>query len=495
MTRISDDPHSREYRSLPRLVRDLVNDAGTLVRGEITLLRLEVAQTLRAIGRRVGQMMFGGSMALGGLLALGSFAVVGLGLLLGGRYWLSALLVGILLFVGGAATVFLGVRSIGRAMSPPRETIASIRKTREWISDEVRSIEPGLKLGAGRAADQPDRLDSAPRSGTSSAGTLESSASGVSASVTPAGVGSGLPAAEFPSVGEGRVEESLAASTERAGGDRLRSLLGRLRAEIQADDVPGQAAKVAYYMFLSLPPAILVLFGLTGIFGGDGVANFIMDRARGILPGSLDDPDSAVSLVSRFVDQVVHENAPGPLSIGLVLGLWSSSAMFVAIAEALNVAYGVEETRPWVRRRLTAVGVMLVFLLLFLAGSALIIAGPQMTDLLPFGGAARSVWNFVQWPAASVLTVAAMFLVYYVLPNRDQRAAGMPVLWGALTATALWLIGTSGFRVYVANFSSYSDSYGFVGAILVLLLWMYLTGFTILVGGELAAELERGRWK
>ncbi len=475
----------RRRRTLPRMVRDLVNDAGAMLRQEIRLLRLEVSEIVREIARRSGQMAVGGSIVVGGLLALGAFVIVGGGMVLGERYWLSALLTGILLLAGGAAMIFLGARNVGRSLNPPKETIASLKRTGEWVGEELEDLRAGvlqtsersLPMGTplrivdegSRAAPLPVVVDSAELRRMDRAGAS-------------AGVHSVSRSASAAPAQEQNDDDAN-------DGGKL-ALLRRLGAEIAADDVMGNAAKIAYYMFLSLPPAILVLFGLTGMFGGEGVANLIMEQAQRALPGSIDDPDSAAALVASFVEQVVHENAPGPLSIGLVLGLWSSSAVFAAITDSLNVAYGIEESRPWVKKRLLAVGVMLAFLLLFLSGSALIIAGPHITSFLPFDDVVRTVLNIVQWPAAAALVVAAFFLVYYVLPNRDQRASKRILLGSAAIATGLWLIGTSGFRVYVANFASYSESYGFIGAILVLLLWMYLTGIIILVGGEIGSELE-----
>jgi membrane protein len=262
--------------------------------------------------------------------------------------------------------------------------------------------------------------------------------------------------------------------------------LKRLWFEILDDDVAGEAAKVAYFAFLSLPPAFLVLFALTGMFGGDETATRIADQLERTLPSS------ASELIDDFVQDVVHEQAPGPLSFGFLLALWASSNVFMALGGALNKAYDVEENRSWVKRRLLAVGVMLVSALFLLVSSIVIFAGPSITAAVNLFGAAELLWTVLQWPLALLMVVAAFWIVYYVLPARDQKRDRSVILQGATAAALLWIATTATFRVYIANFASYSDTYGFLGAVIVLLLWLYITGIVVLAGGEINSELQ---WK
>ncbi|MDQ3555647.1 MAG: YihY/virulence factor BrkB family protein [Gemmatimonadota bacterium] len=268
---------------------------------------------------------------------------------------------------------------------------------------------------------------------------------------------------------------------ERAGEE---SLPRRVWSQAQADDVLGGAAQIAYFFFLSLPPAILVLFGLTGFFGGQGVADWLTGQLQTALPAE------ASGLIQRFVDQVVHENAPGPFSIGLVLALWASSNVFTALTKTLNDAYGVEESRPWWKQRIVSLGVMLTCGVLFLAGSAVLIAGPQIAGALQLGGVADLAWTVLQWPLAFAIVVATFWIIYYVLPNRDQKRSKGTLVKASAIAAALWLLATLAFRIYISNFGSYGETYGLLGTVIVLLLWMYITGVVILVGGEVASEME-----
>ncbi|MBA4158648.1 MAG: YihY/virulence factor BrkB family protein [Gemmatimonadetes bacterium] len=265
---------------------------------------------------------------------------------------------------------------------------------------------------------------------------------------------------------------------------REESLPKQLWRNVREDDVLNQAAGLAYFAFLSLPPAFLVLFALTGFFGGAETAEWITLQLTALLP------DETATLVDGFVQNVVYEQAPGPFSIGLLLAIWAASNVFMAISRALNTAYQIEDPRPWVKQRAIAAGVMFLFIVLFLSGSAVLIAGPQIADALDLYGVAGAAWTVAQWILPVALIVAAIWMAYYFLPARDQKRSNREILIGAAAAAAVWLAASIAFRFYIANFGNYNETYGFVGAVIVLLLWLYITGFVILMGGELAAELE-----
>lgn len=260
----------------------------------------------------------------------------------------------------------------------------------------------------------------------------------------------------------------------------LRSIVRRF----QENDVLDLAAGIAYFAFLSLPPSILVLFALTGFFGGDEVAAWVTGHLSEILP------EESAALIDGFVESVVYSQAPGALSIGLLLALWAGSNVFMAIMRATNLAYGIEERRGFLRQRALALGIMMVFVLLFLAASAALLAGPQIGQALDPFGVVGAIWAYVHGILAFLVVVLAFWITYYALPARTQRGSGRQTLIGAAVAAALWLIATLGFRLYVGNFGAYDETYGFLGAIIVLLIWLYLTGVVILLGAILAAELE-----
>jgi len=491
-------PPPADPESFFALFRKLADESALLVRQELDLARAEIRRNIAEMVRHVGQIATGGVVAFVGVLVLVAFLIVGLGALLGGLYWLSTLLVALLLLGSGVGIAFLGARKLTEESLVPENTLESISVTGRWLGGEIR----GLKDAVTEAGPQGTRPGSAIPLRPAPGSARPFAGDGVRAEPALAAVhGSSLDGVSPPDVIADREREragqpgAAPGGAARPGGSARLPLSvplhRRVLHEFQDDDIPGQGAKVAFFMFTSLPPALLVLFGLVGVFGGDRLAGFLTAQIQQALPGSAGDPDSAAGFLSQFIDQVVYQSAPGPLSIGLLLGIWAGSAVFVALTETLNLAYDVEEGRSWFRRRTLAIAVMIGFLLLFLGGSAILIAGPFIADAIQLGGAADLAWAIAQWPLAFGLVVAAFFLVYHLLPNRDQTGHAGTLLRGSAIAAGLWVLATIGFRIYITNFGSYAETYGFVGAILVLLLWMWITGIVILLGGEISSEMER----
>lgn len=267
--------------------------------------------------------------------------------------------------------------------------------------------------------------------------------------------------------------------------ERLVPLVKRVVHEIGDDDVMGQAAKLAYFAFLALPPSLMAIFGIAGLFGSGRLAEWLLSRARMAMPDAV-----VESIMGPFIQEVVLENAPGPLSLGLILALVSGSTMFAGLMDSLNRAFDLEESRSFIRKRLVALAVMAVGVVFFLLAAGALLLGPKIPVALGLGVVGKTVWNIIHWPLAFGFIVAALFLAYYVLPNRDQEENTRALLIAAAVAAALWLLATAAFRVYISNFSSYSQTYGFLGAFIILLLWLYVTGVVVLVGGELASEMQ-----
>ena len=253
--------------------------------------------------------------------------------------------------------------------------------------------------------------------------------------------------------------------------------------EAMHDRITAEAARAAYYLFLSLFPLILALFALTGILGGDEAFEWIMGRLERALPGE------AARYLTQAVGEVTGESRPGILSFSILFTLWSASNIFAILADGLNRMYDIEEGRPWWKRRLIALASMIVGTVLLVGGSVALLAGPGLVSFLGLDAALE----VLRLPLALVMLTLLMWLIYFALPDRDMRDSARPTLIGAVVGTGLWLLATLGFRIYVTQFGSYSQTYGFVGGIIVLLLWLYLTALAILFGGEVAATLEQ-RW-
>lgn len=260
----------------------------------------------------------------------------------------------------------------------------------------------------------------------------------------------------------------------------------RMVRQFRQDEIPIHGAHVAFFAVLSFPPAVLVLFSLTGMFGGEDTAMWLTDQLQAAMP------DDASTLVEGFVEQVSEGGTTGVLSFGLLMALWSSSGVFMALGRSLDQAYDipVDERRPWPKERALAVGVALICGLLFLSGSVALLAGPGIASALDLFGAMELAWSILQWPLALLLVGAAFGVCYYLLPARKQKAEVRNVLIGAVVAVVVWAIATAGFRFYISNFNEYSETYGILGAIIVLLIWLWISAIVVLLGGELASELR-----
>jgi membrane protein len=180
------------------------------------------------------------------------------------------------------------------------------------------------------------------------------------------------------------------------------------------------------------------------------------------------------------------------LTVGVLGALWSSSAALTAIIDTLNRAYDLEETRPWWKVRLLGMALTIGLAAFILTAFTLVVAGPELArlaaDRLGLAQAVASVWAVAQWPIVFLLVAFGVALIYYFAPDADQDWAFITP--GSALATGLWLLASLGFRFYVQNFGDYNATYGALGAAVLLLLWLYVSGLAILVGAELNSEIE-----
>lgn len=273
-------------------------------------------------------------------------------------------------------------------------------------------------------------------------------------------------------------------------GYNVGPLLKRTAKEVLDDNVLGLGAQTAYFFFFSLFPIILFLAPMLSIVGDKR-------QTLGVILGHLASsvPPEAMTLVRGVLDQVVFSpNAPGIMSVGALLAAWAGSNIFSALMGALNAAYDVDETRPWWKQKLIALASVLGAGIVFVAATAILLAGEDivgaLADGLGIGSAGRTVWTVVQFPIAIAMLVGLAWAVFLVLPNVKQNRK--QALVGAVVTTVLWIVVTLVFRLYVQHFGSYNKTYGTIGGVIVLLTWMYLSMLTVLIGGELNSELHHG---
>ena len=263
-------------------------------------------------------------------------------------------------------------------------------------------------------------------------------------------------------------------------------LLKRTLKETNEDDCLGLAAQLAYYFFLALFPAILFLLALASFFP---LTNFIDQAVAALRPFA---PAEVLNFLEEQLRRLSNANSGGILTLGILGAIWSSSAAVVAIIGSLNRAYDIDEGRPWWKVRLTAIGLTLALAATILVAFSLIVVGPTVAEHLAasfgFGAVFEWTWKILQWPLAFFLVSTAVGLVYYFAPDAEQDWVWITP--GAILGTLLWVIVSLAFKVYVANFADYNATYGAVGGVIVLLLWLYLSGLAILVGAEMNAEIE-----
>ena len=259
--------------------------------------------------------------------------------------------------------------------------------------------------------------------------------------------------------------------------------------EMNRDDVFGDAAKLAYYFLLALFPLLIFLTSAIGLIVGSGTSmrQTLFQYLSRVMPSS------AFQLIDSTMLEVTRSSSAGKLSFGLLLALWAASNGVDAITESLNTAYDVEETRAWWKRRLAAVLLTVGLSVLIIAALALVIGGGRLADYLAavfgFSSAFTWVWKLLQWPMALAFMLTAFASIYYFAPdlrNQDWKW----ITPGSVIGVVLWLLASFGLKGYLHFFNSYSMTYGSLGAVIILMLWLYLTGLAVLIGGEINAEIE-----
>jgi membrane protein len=268
----------------------------------------------------------------------------------------------------------------------------------------------------------------------------------------------------------------------------------RAAKRFQADKMIDHAAGLTYYLMLSLFPALLASVALLGLFGGTSLIIDATDyaRASGASPAVVDGVQASLS--------GTIEGAGGAVSVALVLGLavalYGASGAFGAAGRALNVVYGVDEERGFVRKKATNLAFTLVVLALALVALACVFVGGSLANaifgLIGLGDTAAGVWRVARWGVAVVAAMLIYSVVYAFAPDHQDRRFHW-ITPGSALGVVLWLVASGGFFFYVANFGRYEATYGVFAGAVILLLWLWITNLAFLFGAELNVELERQR--
>ena len=276
------------------------------------------------------------------------------------------------------------------------------------------------------------------------------------------------------------------ASPWNLGGLSVRELARRVWREIWADEILDRAAALAYYLVFALFPTLLFLAALLGLFPLPGLMDNVFHYVDRALPGD------AASVMRRTLAEIQRNAHGGLLSIGALAALWASASGMDSMMSALNVAYDVGDRRPWWRRRLIALALTVGFGVFCLLAMVLLVFGGHIGALLAerlgFGTIFTAVWNVVSLTVVVGCVLVGLAIVYYLAP--DVRQHWWWVTPGSVVALVLWLALSFGLRLYVSNFANYSATYGSIGGVILLILWLYLSGVVLLLGAEVNAEIE-----
>jgi membrane protein len=270
------------------------------------------------------------------------------------------------------------------------------------------------------------------------------------------------------------------------GGLSLRELGRRVYDEMTSDEVQDRAAALAYYFVFALFPTLLFLAALLGLFPLPGLMDSLfqyLDRAV---------PSDAASVLRRVFAEVQRNAHGGLLSAGALAALWASSSGMGSMIAALNAAYDVEDKRPWWKRRLIALALTVGFGVFILVALVLVVFGGQIGELLAthlgYGELFTRVWNVMSMVLVVGCVLFGLAMVYFLAPDAKQH--WWWVTPGSVVALVFWLALSFGLRLYVSHFANYSATYGSIGGVILLILWLYLSGIVLLLGAEINSEIE-----
>jgi len=265
--------------------------------------------------------------------------------------------------------------------------------------------------------------------------------------------------------------------------------LKRLYRRVNEHALLARSAQLSYYFLLALFPLLVFLVTLLGYFAqaGSQLRSALLNYLGTVMPYS------AITLVHSTLDEISDARGGGKLSFSLLAALWVASSGMGAISDTLNVAYNAKETRAWWRVRLVSIGLTVGLTVLIVAALLIVLYGGRIGDALAaslgYSMLFEVAWRIVQWPIMLAFVFLTFELIYYFAPNLPRRR------WqwltpGGTAAVGLWLLVSFGLRFYLHFFNSYSRTYGSLGALIVLMLWFYLTGMAVLLGGEINSEIE-----
>ena len=278
------------------------------------------------------------------------------------------------------------------------------------------------------------------------------------------------------------------------GGLTIRQLSLRVWHGINDDDVFGRAGQIAYGFLFAVFPLFMFLLAILGLVAGPHSSiqqHLVMESTDAM-------PPAAAQVVQHVVQETTRASGSGKLSFGLILTLLAATSAMTNVMDTMNSAYNVREARSFLRFRTIAAGLTVAIGILIIIALTIVLYGNGIANsvgsFVGLSGVATWTWKIVQWPVAVFFLLLSFALIYYFGPDVE-----FPVWhWispGSVAGVFLWAVVSFGLRIYLHFFNSYSKTYGSLGAVMILLLWFYVTGVAILIGGEVNAEIENAAAK
>jgi membrane protein len=268
---------------------------------------------------------------------------------------------------------------------------------------------------------------------------------------------------------------------------KLKSALVRTYADVESNHTLQMAAALSYYFVMALFPAMIFLSAIVAFLPFAGLFDQVLDLMGRFVP------PEGMDIMRKVLADVVTPNRGTFLSLGFLATLWTASGGFAAAIEALNIAYDAEETRPFWKTRPLAMMLTLLIGLLLLVALGVMILGPHfgqwLADRMHLSRVWLWAWPYIHWMISVGFTVLAVEALYFLAPNVKQRfRATLP---GAILSVLFWIGFSYLLGIYFRTFANFSKTYGTLGAGIALMVWLYWTGFAMLVGAELNAELAK----
>ncbi|CAN5396601.1 YihY/virulence factor BrkB family protein [soil metagenome] len=246
------------------------------------------------------------------------------------------------------------------------------------------------------------------------------------------------------------------------------------------------AAGVAFFAFLAIFPALMALLSLYGLAVDPELAEQQISQLSGMLP------EEAFTIIKERVENLI--STPGSTlgwgtTLGILISLWSANAGTKSLFRGVDIAYNTRNSRGFIKQNALTLLFTLGFIITLLLSMALIVVFPAVVHAFGLPDNIDTLVSWLRWPLLAGIVIFVMSLIYKYAPFRKAPKFKWVIL-GSATATILWLILSLGFSFYVSNFGNYGEMYGSISAVVILMLWLFLTSFVILLGAELNSETE-----